>query len=287
MSPKRSADVQWQAIYDRDADGDGYTNGEELGDPNGNWMLGDPSVAGPVSHPAKANDIPCGNGEIEGPEDCDGFNLNGETCQSLGEPSGTLTCDSSCTFDTSGCTGGGGTIDAGMDDVGTVEDTGPKLDTSPGEDTSPMKRDTRPSVDTRPRRDTRTSRDVVEDTNDDTSTRRDTTDSDDRDDVGDDGREDTSDVGDDDRNDSSDVGAPPIGSDTSSEGEESGSDPSSMGTGGSGSRMDEGGCTMAGEGAPSPLKHGLVVILTLLGAGLTMVYRRVSGRREDEETDRT
>ncbi|MBT3642430.1 hypothetical protein HN604_01970 [archaeon] len=50
----------------------------------------------------------CGDGEIQVPneagldEDCEGNDLNGQTCQSLGFPSGTLAC-SGCQFDTSGC----------------------------------------------------------------------------------------------------------------------------------------------------------------------------------------
>src|SRR5262249_51163458 len=44
----------------------------------------------------------CGNGSIDPGEQCDGSNLNGETCQSRGFAcGGTLTC-SSCSFDTSG-----------------------------------------------------------------------------------------------------------------------------------------------------------------------------------------
>ena len=47
----------------------------------------------------------CGNGVLDGFEECDGTNLRGETCSSLGLESGSLSCSSSCTFDTSGCTG--------------------------------------------------------------------------------------------------------------------------------------------------------------------------------------
>lgn len=47
----------------------------------------------------------CGNGTVEAGEQCDGSNLNGQTCQSLGYSGGTLACNSgSCTFNTSGCT---------------------------------------------------------------------------------------------------------------------------------------------------------------------------------------
>jgi len=50
----------------------------------------------------------CGDGVQESPEDCDGADLGGSTCQSLGFDSGTLECAVNCTFDSSGCTGGGG-----------------------------------------------------------------------------------------------------------------------------------------------------------------------------------
>ena len=52
----------------------------------------------------------CGDGTIQSPndygtyEDCEGINLNGASCVSLGYDSGTLSCTSlTCTFDESGC----------------------------------------------------------------------------------------------------------------------------------------------------------------------------------------
>lgn len=45
----------------------------------------------------------CGNGKIDGYEQCDGADLNEQTCQKLGYDSGTLSCTNGCTFDTSGC----------------------------------------------------------------------------------------------------------------------------------------------------------------------------------------
>ena len=45
----------------------------------------------------------CGNGVAEMGEDCDGGDLGGETCVSLGFGGGTLACAGNCTFDTSGC----------------------------------------------------------------------------------------------------------------------------------------------------------------------------------------
>jgi len=62
----------------------------------------------------------CGDGMIDPGEYCDGENLNGETCESLGYVGGTLTCSEYCNFDPSGCvTCGNGTIDIGEDCDGT------------------------------------------------------------------------------------------------------------------------------------------------------------------------
>lgn len=45
----------------------------------------------------------CGNDIIEGGEDCEGEDLNGETCESIGYGPGTLACDIACSFDTYSC----------------------------------------------------------------------------------------------------------------------------------------------------------------------------------------
>ncbi|MGH7336647.1 MAG: hypothetical protein ACREI7_03635, partial [Myxococcota bacterium] len=45
----------------------------------------------------------CGNGVLDSGEQCDAGNLNGATCASQGFVAGTLSCSSSCTFDTSEC----------------------------------------------------------------------------------------------------------------------------------------------------------------------------------------
>lgn len=59
---------------------------------------------------ATTNGAACGNGAIDGMEQCDGANLNGFTCEALGNAGGTLQCDPvTCTFDTQLCEGGGGT----------------------------------------------------------------------------------------------------------------------------------------------------------------------------------
>ena len=82
-------------------DDDGCTDCME--DPGYN-CTGSPSVC----------DVVCGDAMIHGTEDCDGTNLGGSTCVSLGYGGGTLTC-SSCAFNTAACTSncGNGTLQAG------------------------------------------------------------------------------------------------------------------------------------------------------------------------------
>ncbi len=58
----------------------------------------------------------CGNGLVDGTDQCDGFDLDGQTCASLGFEGGGLDCSASCTFDTSGCQGAAtcnGTLEPG------------------------------------------------------------------------------------------------------------------------------------------------------------------------------
>ncbi len=45
----------------------------------------------------------CGDSVVDPGEDCDGENLEGSTCESLGLGEGTLGCNADCTFDTTGC----------------------------------------------------------------------------------------------------------------------------------------------------------------------------------------
>src|SRR5690606_30542439 len=51
----------------------------------------------------QTDDPVCGDGVVEGAEDCDGTDLGGRTCGDEGFASGTLACASDCTFDTSMC----------------------------------------------------------------------------------------------------------------------------------------------------------------------------------------
>jgi len=45
----------------------------------------------------------CGNGVRDSEEQCEGFDLGGQSCTTLQLGSGTLACKSDCTYDTSGC----------------------------------------------------------------------------------------------------------------------------------------------------------------------------------------
>lgn len=45
----------------------------------------------------------CGDGAIDGDEECDGKDLGGQSCEGLGYDGGELACADSCMFDTSAC----------------------------------------------------------------------------------------------------------------------------------------------------------------------------------------
>lgn len=68
----------------------------------GNCTGGKPSDRVCAGSPAQ-----CGNGVVEGGEDCEAGVPLAHTCVSLGFSGGTLSCSGSCQYDTSGCTGGG------------------------------------------------------------------------------------------------------------------------------------------------------------------------------------
>lgn len=50
----------WENLYGRDSDGDGFTNGQELQDPEGNWKYGmhNPDVKDKTTNPADEQDYP-------------------------------------------------------------------------------------------------------------------------------------------------------------------------------------------------------------------------------------
>lgn len=48
--------------------------------------------------------VECGNSVADGADQCDGADLDGQTCEGLGyAPGGTLVCTAGCAFDTAGC----------------------------------------------------------------------------------------------------------------------------------------------------------------------------------------
>ncbi|MBI4147104.1 DUF4215 domain-containing protein [Candidatus Woesearchaeota archaeon] len=71
----------------------------------------------------------CGDGKVEGIEQCDGTNLAGSSCNAKGFDGGSLYCDNACKFDTSKCNVqlcGNSKIDSGetCDDGNTNDDDG-------------------------------------------------------------------------------------------------------------------------------------------------------------------
>lgn len=103
-------EVDWPAIYDLDADGDGFTNGEELGDPDGVWSEGaNPPESYDPSNPADADDTP----DIGGGEDAGGGDDAGGPSMDAGSSD-----DAGMTADTGGTEDPGGNDDGGSSDEG-------------------------------------------------------------------------------------------------------------------------------------------------------------------------
>jgi len=80
-----------------------------LGQGTGNISCYDNNCTLDLSNCSGAPGTTCGDGVIQSPEQCDGANLNGETCVSIGFKSGTLACyppisTNPCSFNTSSCT---------------------------------------------------------------------------------------------------------------------------------------------------------------------------------------
>jgi hypothetical protein len=157
----RQAFLWGPAFAALDSDGDGATNGQELGDPEGIWLPGDPAPAA-FSFPgfATCDELPtaerscgrcrgtatgvqrcpsiCGDGILAdgAGEYCDGAELGGTSCVSLGYLSGEVSCRATCTVDASACSRA--EADAGADASGAA-DTGSEADAGEGsDDTSPV-----------------------------------------------------------------------------------------------------------------------------------------------------
>lgn len=99
----------WAEFCARDSDMDGYTNGQELGDPGCVWAIGDANPGGlMLTNPGKDTSFPmpvCGNGMLDAGEDCEGSELTASTCAEVGAGDGALACTAECTYDASGCSG--------------------------------------------------------------------------------------------------------------------------------------------------------------------------------------
>jgi hypothetical protein len=103
---KSQRHTDWAQLCPLDSDGDGLTNGEELNDPDCNWVRGQANPGGATSNPGKASSVlgpTCGNGKLDAGENCDGGAMSATTCDEIGAGNGLLTCTAQCTFDTSDC----------------------------------------------------------------------------------------------------------------------------------------------------------------------------------------
>ena len=104
--------VEWGPLCPLDSDRDGWTNGQELGDPNCIWKAGDANPKGTLTNPGVFESAPppvCGSGKLEANEECDGDLYLETNCFFLGAGEGTLGCTADCKFDYSGCSDEPGT----------------------------------------------------------------------------------------------------------------------------------------------------------------------------------
>jgi hypothetical protein len=87
-------------------DGDASTGDGDPSTGDGDPSTGDGDPSTGDGDPSTGDGDPgpvCGDGQVNGSEQCDGPNLGGQDCASLGYAGGTLACSPLCQFDTSGC----------------------------------------------------------------------------------------------------------------------------------------------------------------------------------------
>ncbi len=93
-------------LFQRDSDGDGYTNGQELADPNGMWAQGKASPSGAHSNPGNPDSVlppVCNNSKLDPKEECDGSLMSKNDCSEIQLGAGALACTPGCHFDTTAC----------------------------------------------------------------------------------------------------------------------------------------------------------------------------------------
>jgi hypothetical protein len=118
--------VDWAPLCPIDSDRDGWTNGQELGDPDCLWKSGDPAPKGLITNPGVYESAPppvCGSGKLEANEACDGDLFAETNCKFVGAGEGTLGCTADCKFDYSGCSAAPGTTPL-PEPPGTTDDEG-------------------------------------------------------------------------------------------------------------------------------------------------------------------
>jgi len=71
-------------------------------------LTGPEVLAGTATTSLSVTVSACGDNVVSGTEECDGSDLDGESCTSKGYDSGDLSCNADCAFDTSGCSTDGG-----------------------------------------------------------------------------------------------------------------------------------------------------------------------------------
>ena len=104
LSPTTSASSGGASAEGEDSTSEALTTS---GSTSGSTGVGETGPESTTQDPTNNTTNPgmCGNGSLDANEQCDGGNLNGFTCESLGNTGGTLLCDAvTCTFDTSMCT---------------------------------------------------------------------------------------------------------------------------------------------------------------------------------------
>ena len=82
-----SQHIDWTPLCPLDSDRDGWTNGQELGDPDCVWKTGDADPKGLITNPGVYESAPppvCGSGKLEANEACDGDLLSETNCAFVG-----------------------------------------------------------------------------------------------------------------------------------------------------------------------------------------------------------